>query len=121
MLSSRRAGAPPRFEPTTSVNEEFEPLEKIDCRRHPGRPGPALPRPPFRSPLGERIRREICTDCWRDWLQHQTLLINHYGLDPRKAEAREFLYGQVKAVLFGEGEAAEIDTSKQGTIGAPEA
>ncbi|MDE2795982.1 MAG: Fe(2+)-trafficking protein [Gemmatimonadota bacterium] len=94
-------------------------METIDCRRHPGTPGPALARPPFRSALGDRIQREICADCWRDWLQHQTLLINHYGLDPRKAEAREFLYGQVKAVLFDEGEAAEIDTSKQGTIGPP--
>lgn len=84
---------------------------------HPCRSGPALARPPFRSPLGERIRRDICADCWRDWLRHQTLLINHYGLDPRRAEAREFLYAQVKAVLFGEGEAAPIDTSRRGTIG----
>ena len=94
-------------------------MESIDCRRHPGTPGPPLARSPFRSPLGERIHREICADCWRDWLQHQTLLINHYGLDPRKAESREFLYGQISAVLFDDGEVAEIDTSKQGTIGPP--
>ena len=94
-------------------------MESIDCRRHPGKPGPPLARAPFRSPLGERIQREIYADCWRDWLPHQTLLINHYGLDPRKAESREFLYGQVRAVLFDEGEATEIDTSKQGTIGPP--
>ncbi len=94
-------------------------MEQISCLRHPGEPSPALPRPPFRSALGERIQRGICVRCWRDWLQHQTLLINHFGLDPRKPESKEFLYGQVKAVLFGEGEAAEIDTSKQGTIGPP--
>ncbi len=94
-------------------------VNTIDCRRHPGDPAPALPRPPFRSELGERIQREICARCWQDWLQHQTLLINHYGLDPRKAESRSFLYGQIAAVLFGEGEAAEIDTSRQGTITAP--
>jgi len=67
--------------------------------------------------LGERIKQEICADCWRDWLQHQTLLINHFGLDPRKLASREFLYAQVKAVLFGEGEVAAIDTSKRGTVG----
>ncbi len=94
-------------------------MEQIDCRRHPGEPGPALPRPPFRSELGERIQREICAPCWRDWLQHQTLLINHFGLDPRKAASREFLYAQVRAVLFGEGDVADIDTSKQGTIAPP--
>lgn len=82
-------------------------------------PSPPVARPPFRSELGERIAREICANCWRDWLQHQTLLINHFGLDPRKVESREFLYGQVRAVLFGEGEVAEIDTSKQGMIGPP--
>ncbi len=94
-------------------------MEQISCLRHPDEPSPALPRPPFRSELGRRIQRRICARCWRDWLQHQTLLINHFGLDPRKPESKEFLYGQVRAVLFGEGEAVEIDTSKQGTIGPP--
>jgi len=91
----------------------------LACGRYDGTPLHRLPRPPFRSELGERIQREICARCWQDWLQHQTLLINHYGLDPRKAESRSFLYGQIAAVLFGEGEAAEIDTSRQGTITAP--
>ncbi len=93
-------------------------MNTVACRRHPDTPGPAVATPPFRSDLGERICREICARCWQDWLQHQTLLINHFGLDPRKREAREFLYAQVKAVLFGEGEPAAIDTSLQGTIGA---
>lgn len=95
-------------------------VNTIECRCRPGEPSPALARAPFRSELGARILREICAGCWRDWLQHQTMLINHYGLDPRKAESREFLYGQVRAVLFGEGQAAEVDTSKRGTIGAPD-
>ncbi len=94
-------------------------MNTVACRRHPETPGPAMAAPPFRSGLGERIQREICDRCWKDWLQHQTLLINHFGLDPRKREAREFLYGQVKAVLFGEGDAATIDSSMQGTIGPP--
>ena len=94
-----------------------DPEKTVACRRHPGTPGPALAAPPFRSDLGERIQREICARCWKDWLQRQTALINHFGLDLRKRDAREFLYGQVKAVLFGEGEPATIDTSLQGTIG----
>jgi hypothetical protein len=45
-------------------------------------------------------------------------LINHHGLDPREASAREFLYGQIETVLLGDGgaDAAQIDTSKQGSI-----
>lgn len=94
-------------------------MDPITCRRHPGTPSTPLARPPFRSELGERIQRRICANCWRDWLQHQTLLINHFGLDPRKAESREFLYGQIRAVLFGEGGIVGINASKRGTIGPP--
>lgn len=94
-------------------------MNAVACRRHPETPGPALPAPPFRSALGERLQREVCDRCWKDWLEHQALLINHFGLDLRKREAREFLYGQVKAVLLGEGEAVEIDVSARGTIGPP--
>lgn len=95
-------------------------MDQVACRRHPGQLRRGLARPPFKSELGERIQNEICSNCWQDWLRHQTLLINHFGLDPRDRKAREFLYGQVRAVLFGEGEVAEIDTSLKGTIGPPD-
>lgn len=87
----------------------------IHCRRC-GRDAPPLSRPPFRTELGDRILAEICTDCWQEWLQHQTLLINHYGLDPREPRAREFLYEQIEQVLLQGEEGREIDTSKQGSI-----
>ncbi len=89
--------------------------ETIHCRRC-GSDAPRLPRPPFRNELGERIQAEICANCWQDWLQHQTLLINHYGLDPRETKAREFLYQQIEQVLLGGGDGEQVDTSKQGTI-----
>ncbi len=84
------------------------------CRRCPE--GEPLARAPFRNELGERILAEICQSCWKDWLQHQTALINHYGLDPREKKSRDFLYSQVEQVLLGDGAAEEIDTSKEGTI-----
>jgi Fe-S cluster biosynthesis and repair protein YggX len=86
----------------------------IQCRRCGE--GPKLERAPFRNELGERVVSEICQNCWKEWLQHQTLLINHYGLDPRDPKSREFLYGQVEAVLLGDGDAEQVDTSKQGTV-----
>ncbi len=46
----------------------------------------------------------------------QTLLINHYGLDPRDAEARKFLYGQIETVLLGGGKGKEVDLSQKGEI-----
>ena len=57
-----------------------------------------------------------CPDCWADWLQHQTLLINHFGLDPRDAKSKAFLYEQIENVLLGDGDGEHVDTSKQGTI-----
>ncbi len=90
-------------------------LETILCKRC-GSDKPKLAKPPFRTDLGNSILEQICSDCWADWLQHQTLLINHYGLDPRDAKAREFLYGQIETVLLGGGDGKEIDTSQQGEI-----
>ena len=90
-------------------------MESIQCSRC-GTDKSRLAKAPFRTDLGERIQEKICSDCWAEWLQHQTLLINHYGLDPREAKAREFLYGQIETVLLGGGEGKDIDTSKQGDI-----
>jgi Fe-S cluster biosynthesis and repair protein YggX len=89
--------------------------ETIRCRRCEQDAAP-LAKAPFRSDLGERILSEICASCWQEWLQHQTLLINHYGLDPRDKAARSFLYEQIEQVLFEGGGGKEIDTSKEGTI-----
>ncbi len=90
-------------------------MDTIECRRCEDT-RPALAKPPFRNERGERIQREICQICWGEWLEHQTLLINHYGLDPREPDARTFLYGQIDKVLLGDGEGAEIDTTQEGSI-----
>jgi len=72
--------------------------------------------PPFKDELGARIHQEICNVCWSEWLQRQMQLINHYALDVRTAQAREFLRRNVEAFLFGEGASDEIDTSQQGKL-----
>ena len=90
-------------------------METIDCRRC-GPDKPKLARAPFRTDLGERIQEQICSNCWADWLQHQTLLINHYGLDPRETKAKDFLYSQIENLLLGDGDAEQVDTSKEGSI-----
>jgi len=77
---------------------------------------PKLDKPPFRNPVGERVHEEICQDCWSDWLEHQTLLINHYGLDPRDRRARDFLYEQIEKVLLKGEEGEDVDTSQRGNI-----
>lgn len=88
--------------------------ETIECSRC--KAGPRLAKAPFRTELGERIINSICANCWKEWLEHQTTLINHYGLDPREKKSRDFLYEQIEQVLLDGGEAKDIDTSQQGSI-----
>ena len=76
----------------------------------------AIGSPPFRDELGERIHQGICQVCWDEWLQRQMQLINHYALDVRTPEARDFLRRNVEAFLFGTGGGDEIDTSQEGKI-----
>jgi Fe-S cluster biosynthesis and repair protein YggX len=73
-------------------------------------------KPPFPGPIGARVVEAICTQCWGDWLKQQTMLINHYGLNVMDPQARSFLTKNMSAFLFKSGEAADVDTSKKGTI-----
>jgi Fe-S cluster biosynthesis and repair protein YggX len=91
-------------------------METITCRRCGTEDAESLERPPFKSQLGNRIKTEICAACWKEWLVHQTRLINHYGLDVRDPEARDFLYAQVDQALFGTGDARQVDTSQEGQV-----
>lgn len=91
-------------------------MSEITCARC-GNTGARLQRAPLKNELGERILAEICQACWDEWLRYQTALINHYGLDVREREARDFLTRNMEAYLFEEGDEPEdIDTSKQGSI-----
>lgn len=83
-------------------------MSEITCVRC-GRQGNRLERPPLRNELGQRVHDEICQDCWAEWLQYQTALINHYGLDVRDREARGFLTTNMEAFLFRSGEAEDGD------------
>ena len=50
--------------------------------------------------LGQEIERSICAECWREWLQTQIRVINHYGLMPARREDRERLYEITREFLF---------------------
>lgn len=91
-------------------------MDPITCTRCGGEEAEPLPKPPFRNDLGQRIQEEICKSCWSEWLDHQTLLINHYGLDVRDPEARQFLYDKIEELLLEGGTDEEIDTALEGQI-----
>lgn len=76
----------------------------------------SISRVPFPGEIGQRIQKEICQQCWADWLKQQTMLINHYGLNVMDPQARTFLRKNMEAFFFKTGKEEEVDTSKKGTI-----
>ncbi len=92
-------------------------MPDVTCSRC-GQTRVGFDRPPIGTAgaTGERIVREICQDCWGQWLKQQTMLINHYGLNLMDPQARQFLTRNMEAFLFKSGSEEDIDTSKKGTI-----
>jgi Fe-S cluster biosynthesis and repair protein YggX len=59
-----------------------------------------MPFRPFQNDLGLRLYEQICNVCWSEWLQTQQQLINHYALNVRDPEAKQFLFQQMEQFLF---------------------
>lgn len=55
---------------------------------------------PFQNELGRRAYEQICGVCWGEWLKFQQQLINHYGLNLREPQAKEFLFQHMEQHLF---------------------
>jgi Fe-S cluster biosynthesis and repair protein YggX len=60
---------------------------------------------PFQNDLGRRAFQEVCGVCWAEWLKTQQQLINHYALNLRDLQAKEFLFRNMEQFLFGSGAA----------------
>lgn len=89
---------------------------KFECVRC-GRKDEQMQFAPFPNDLGARVYKEICQSCWKEWLQKQNQLINHFGLDVSNPDSHDFLFDQLKIFLFNEGvQMNVIDESKEGTI-----
>ncbi len=88
--------------------------DTIKCKRC-GQARPALGYAPIPTELGQRIGTEICQPCWKEWLQKQNQIINHYGLDLVNPDAQNFLIDNMKGFFYGSESLAQIDTSKEGT------
>ncbi len=71
----------------------------LTCARC-GQQRESMPFRPFQNELGLRAFEQICQVCWADWLKSQQQLINHYGLNLRDAQAKEFLFKQMETFLF---------------------
>lgn len=68
-----------------------------------GRELPGLERKPYPGALGQRIFENVSEQAWQMWMQHQVILINHYGLSLSDPQARDFIKAQLEEFFFGEG------------------
>lgn len=76
----------------------------VHCKKL-GQEAEGLDRPPYPGEIGKRIYEQISKPAWRQWLAHQTMLINENHLSPLDPEARKFLESEMEKFLFGEGAA----------------
>ena len=90
--------------------------EKFKCTRC-GRKTAPLGYAPLPTELGQKVSQEICADCWKEWLDKQKQLINHFGFDVSNPDSHDFLFDQMKIFFFDEGvDLAQIDTTKEGQV-----
>src|SRR6056297_216341 len=100
--------------PLATLCNDFPPslLENLMTRtvhcKFLGREAEGLTRKPLPGELGERIYNEISAQAWKQWLAHQTMLINEKRLSPIDREHRKYLEEQAEAFLFG----GEVDAAE---------
>jgi len=68
-----------------------------------GREAEGLEHLPYPGELGKRIWESISKEAWRQWLDHQKMLINENRLSLADQKAREYLVAQMDAFFFGAG------------------
>ena len=64
-----------------------------------------LKRAPWPGELGQRIYQQVSQLAWRDWMIHQTTLINEHRLNPLNPKDREFIAAEMEKYFFGGGSA----------------
>ncbi len=74
----------------------------VNCAKL-GRELPGLDYPPLKGELGKRIYENVSQEGWEMWLQHSTMVINEYRLNPSEPEAQKILKEQVVQFFFGDG------------------
>ena len=68
-----------------------------------GREAEALDFPPYPGELGRRIFENVLKQEWKQWLEHQKMLVNENRLNLAGKKAREYLAQRMKKYFFGSG------------------
>lgn len=68
-----------------------------------GREAEGLDFPPYPGELGKRIWESVSKPAWQQWMNHQTMLMNEYRLNPLDPKSRKFIEGEMEKFFFGAG------------------
>jgi Fe-S cluster biosynthesis and repair protein YggX len=68
-----------------------------------GREAEGLEFPPYPGELGRRIYENVSKEAWKQWLEHQKMLVNENRLNLADKKARDYLSQQMEKHFFGEG------------------
>lgn len=62
-----------------------------------------LERMTYPGDLGKRIFQNVSQEAWKQWVGHQTILMNEYRLSPINPKDRKFLEEEMEKFFFGDG------------------
>ena len=68
-----------------------------------GREAEGLDFPTWPGELGKKIFENVSKEAWQMWMNHQTMLMNEYRLNPLDPKARKFIQEEMEKFFFGEG------------------
>ncbi len=57
----------------------------------------------YPGPLGKRVYENVSKEGWKLWMDHQTMIINEYRLNPLDPKARKMIEEQMEQFFFGDG------------------
>jgi Fe-S cluster biosynthesis and repair protein YggX len=62
-----------------------------------------LDSPPYPGELGKKLWEGVSKEAWKQWLEHQKMLVNENRLNLSDPRARKYLEEQMVKHFFGEG------------------
>lgn len=76
--------------------------EQVNCIKL-GKAAEGLDRAPWPGELGQRILANVSKEAWKQWMNHQTMLINEKKLSVINPEHKAYLAEQMENYFFGDG------------------
>ena len=58
---------------------------------------------PYPGELGKRLYESVSKEAWKQWLEHQKMLVNENRLNLADKKARDYLAQQMERHFFGSG------------------